>query len=175
MSITPVPISIRLVLTPMAARSGKGDDSWRAKWWTRTNAPSIPISSAAIASSTVWRSASPPVCVSPPPGCQAPNERKPILLSPAISVPARTLLMAQVFRGRGSGDRGSGDRGPGEVGVDELNGHRAFADGGGAAFGRAGAHVTGREHAGNVGFEQVLRVRRRAGEDEAVVVAGDGV
>jgi len=49
-----VPISIRLVLTPIAARSGKGEESWRAKWWTRTNAPSIPISSAATASSTVW-------------------------------------------------------------------------------------------------------------------------
>ena len=34
----------RLVLTPIAARSGKGEASWRAKWWTRTNAPSIPIS-----------------------------------------------------------------------------------------------------------------------------------
>src|SRR5258706_15482192 len=79
MWITPVPISIRLVLTPIAASSGKGEESWRAKWWTRTNAPSIRISSAAIASSTVWRSASPPVCVRPPPGCQAPNERKPIL------------------------------------------------------------------------------------------------
>src|SRR5579862_8666097 len=78
MSITPVPISIRLVLTPIAARSGKGDESCRAKWWTRTKAPSIPISSAATASSTVWLNASPPVWVSPPPGCQAPNERKPI-------------------------------------------------------------------------------------------------
>src|SRR5262245_8823262 len=96
MSITPVPISIRLVSTPIAARSGKGDESWRAKWWTRTNAPSIPISSAATASSTVWRSASPPVCVSPPPGCQAPNERKPIFFRRVIPKP--TLLMAQVFR-----------------------------------------------------------------------------
>jgi hypothetical protein len=31
MSITPVPISIRLVLTPIAARRGKGEESWRAK------------------------------------------------------------------------------------------------------------------------------------------------
>src|SRR6266849_1718310 len=84
MSMTPVPISIRLVLTPIAASSGKGEESWGAKWWTRTNAPSIPISSAAIASSTVWRSASPPVWVSPPPGCQAPNERKPILFGLVI-------------------------------------------------------------------------------------------
>src|ERR1700749_1576676 len=80
MSITPMPISIRLVLTPIAARSGNGEESWRAKWCTRTNAPSMPISSAATASSTVWCSASAPVRVSPPPGCQAPKERKPILL-----------------------------------------------------------------------------------------------
>jgi hypothetical protein len=31
MSITPVPISIRLVLTPIAARSGNGEASCRAK------------------------------------------------------------------------------------------------------------------------------------------------
>ena len=59
--------------------------------------------------------------------------------------------------------------------MDELDGHRPFADGGGAAFGRAGADVAGREHAGNVGLEQVVRVRCGAGEDEAVVVAADGV
>src|SRR4051794_1389226 len=96
MSITPVPISIRLVLTPIAARTGNGEASWRAKWWTRTNAPSIPISSAATASSTVWWSASPPVWVSPPPGCQAPNERKPILFGCAIT--SSNVVMAQTFR-----------------------------------------------------------------------------
>ena len=58
MSITPVPISMRLVRTPIAARSGNGAERCRAKWWTRTKAPSIPISSAATASSTVCRSAS---------------------------------------------------------------------------------------------------------------------
>jgi hypothetical protein len=31
MSMTPVPISIRLVLTPIAESSGKGEESWRAK------------------------------------------------------------------------------------------------------------------------------------------------
>ena len=59
--------------------------------------------------------------------------------------------------------------------VDELDGHRAFADGGGAAFGRAGADVAGREDARNIGLEQVVRARRGAGEDEPVVVAGHGV
>ena len=29
-------ISMRLVRAPMAARSGNGEASWRAKWWTRT-------------------------------------------------------------------------------------------------------------------------------------------
>jgi HAD superfamily hydrolase (TIGR01549 family) len=47
MSITAVPISIRLVRAPMAASRGNGEANWGAKWWTRTNAPSIPISSAA--------------------------------------------------------------------------------------------------------------------------------
>src|SRR6266852_4531086 len=40
----------------------------------------MPISSAATASSTVWWNASAAVWVMPPPGCQAPNERKPIFL-----------------------------------------------------------------------------------------------
>jgi hypothetical protein len=35
MSITPVPISIRLVRAPMAASSGNGEASWLAKWCTR--------------------------------------------------------------------------------------------------------------------------------------------
>src|SRR3954447_13369640 len=85
MSITPVPISIRLVRAPIAASSGNGDASWRAKWCTRTNAPSMPISSAASASSMVWRSASAAVFVMPPPGCQWPNERKPMRLGWAIT------------------------------------------------------------------------------------------
>ena len=78
MSITPVPISMRLVRTPIADRSGNGAERCREKWWTRTKAPSIPISSAATASSTVCRSASAALFVLPPAGCQAPNERKPI-------------------------------------------------------------------------------------------------
>ena len=51
MSITPVPISIRLVRAPTAASSGNGDDSCWAKWCTRKYAPSAPSSSAATASS----------------------------------------------------------------------------------------------------------------------------
>ena len=61
------------------------------------------------------------------------------------------------------------------MGVDELDSHRTLADGGGAAFGRAGADVTGREHTRDIGLEQVVGVRCCAGEDEAVVVAADGV
>src|SRR5919202_4943396 len=87
MSITPVPISIRLVRAAIAASSGNGADSDRAKWCTRTNAPSIPISSAAIASSIVWRTATPPVFVMPPPGCHAPNDRKPIFFWYVTSSP----------------------------------------------------------------------------------------
>ena len=59
--------------------------------------------------------------------------------------------------------------------MDELDGHRAFADRGGAALGRSGPHVAGGEDAGDAGLEQVLGVRRGAGEDEAVGVARDGV
>ena len=51
MSITAVPISIRLVRAPTAASSGNGEASWRAKWCTRKYAPSAPTSSAATASS----------------------------------------------------------------------------------------------------------------------------
>src|SRR5688500_13722843 len=58
MSMTPVPISIRLVRAPIAASSGKGEASWRAKWWTRKYAPSAPSSSAATARSIDCSSAS---------------------------------------------------------------------------------------------------------------------
>jgi len=46
MSMTAVPISIRLVLAAIAVSSGNGEASWRSKWWTRTNVrrgPRIPV------------------------------------------------------------------------------------------------------------------------------------
>jgi hypothetical protein len=58
MSMTAVPISIVFVHAPTAARSGNGEPSWRAKWWTRKNAPSRPRCSAATASSIDCRRAS---------------------------------------------------------------------------------------------------------------------
>src|SRR5215218_2768896 len=58
MSMTAVPISIRLVRAPTAASSGNGEASWRAKWWTRKYAPSAPSSSAATANSIDWSSVS---------------------------------------------------------------------------------------------------------------------
>src|SRR5581483_6157119 len=79
--MTAVPISMRLVRTPIAASSGNGEESCRAKWWTRTKAPSTPSSSAATASSTVCASASAAVRVADhSAACQCPNERKPIRL-----------------------------------------------------------------------------------------------
>src|SRR4051812_11137481 len=51
MSMTAVPISIVRVRAPIAASSGNGELSWRAKWCTRKYAPSAPSSSAATASS----------------------------------------------------------------------------------------------------------------------------
>ena len=97
MSITPVPISMRLVATPIAASSGNGEASWRAKWWTRTKAPSIPISSAATASSTVWRSASAAVGVCEPGAFdQWPKLRKPMRLRCAESSLIRRSSQAAI-------------------------------------------------------------------------------
>ena len=82
MSMTPVPISIRLVRAPAAASSGNGDASWRAKWCTRKYAPSAPTSSAATASSIDWRSASDAerVCDCGE-GFQWPKDRKPMFFT----------------------------------------------------------------------------------------------
>ena len=79
MSMTAVPISMRLVRAPMAARSGNGEASCRAKWWTRKYAPSAPSSSAATASSIDCRSASDPdrTCEYGA-SDQCPKERNPI-------------------------------------------------------------------------------------------------
>jgi hypothetical protein len=82
MSITPVPISIRLVLAPTAASSGKGEASCRAKWWTRKYAPSAPSSSAATASSIDWSSASEAERVwECGESLQCPNDKNPIFFT----------------------------------------------------------------------------------------------
>src|SRR5665213_3766847 len=79
MSITPVPISMRLVRAAIADKSGNGDASWRAKWCTRKKAPSTVSSSAAAASSIDCTRASRAVLVREPGmSCQWPKERKPI-------------------------------------------------------------------------------------------------
>src|SRR5918995_4665445 len=79
MSTTAVPISIRLVLAPIAASSGNGEDNWRAKWCTLKYAPSAPSSSATTESSMDCRRASDAdrVCEDGD-GVQWPNDRKPI-------------------------------------------------------------------------------------------------
>ena len=83
MSITPVPISIRLVLAPMAASSGKGEESCRAKWCTGKYAPSAPTSSAATPSSMDCSIASEAerVCDCGD-GVQWPKDRNPIFFMP---------------------------------------------------------------------------------------------
>src|SRR5260221_3162114 len=58
MSTAAVPMSMRFVRARTAARSGKGDASCCAKWWTRKKAPSAPSSSAATANSIDWMRAS---------------------------------------------------------------------------------------------------------------------
>src|SRR6478609_2848566 len=90
MSMTPVPISIRLVLAPTAASSGNGDANWRAKWWTLKYAPSAPSSSAATASSMDWASTSAAdLACEPSASDQCPNERNPIFFTypPTRSAP----------------------------------------------------------------------------------------
>jgi len=85
--MTPVPISIRLVLTPIAASRREG----RRAGGEVVDADDAPSSRSPRRRSRArrsWRSASPPVWVSPPPGCQAPNERNPILFGfPSSTIP----------------------------------------------------------------------------------------
>src|SRR3954471_10427869 len=103
MSITAVPISMRLVRAPIAASSGNGEASWRAKWWTRTNAPSSPSSSAASASSIVCTCASRAVRVRDPgASCQWPNERNPIRFTPP-TVPGAPREPTRTREGPGGG------------------------------------------------------------------------
>src|SRR5919201_903290 len=62
-----------------------------------------------------------------------------------------------------------------EVFVDELHGHRSFADGGGATFGGSAADVAGGEDTGHACLEQVVGAGCVPGEDEAVGGACDRV
>src|SRR5687768_15421435 len=100
MSITPVPISSRLVFAPMAASRGNGEESWDAKWCTRKYAPSAPTSSAATARSIDWTSASEAErtweCGD---GDQWPNERNPIFF-----MASETTSDGQTSRNARSGD-----------------------------------------------------------------------
>src|SRR5215470_1080484 len=95
MSMTAVPISIRLVRAPTAASSGKGDASCLAKWCTRKYAPSAPSSSAATARSIDCSSASDPDLVCEPgDDDQCPNDRKPIFFTRASTPAAQTAFLA---------------------------------------------------------------------------------
>jgi hypothetical protein len=57
--------------------------------------------------------------------------------------------------------------------VDELHGHRPFADGSGASLGGAGADVPGGKDACDARVEDAGSAGLRAREDETVVVALD--
>src|SRR5215470_2654669 len=97
MSMTAVPISIRLVRAPTAASSGNGDPSCRAKWCTRKYAPSAPSSSAATARSTDCSSASDADRVSEPgDDDQCPNDKKPILFTSASTRTAQAAFLRQM-------------------------------------------------------------------------------
>src|SRR5580693_8954282 len=94
MSMTAVPISIRLVRAPTAASSGNGDPSCLAKWCTRKYAPSAPSSSAATARSIDCRSASDADRVfEPGDDDQCPNDRKPIFFTSASTRAARAAFL----------------------------------------------------------------------------------
>src|SRR4029078_8595150 len=85
MSMTAVPISILRVRAPMAASSGNGELSGRAKWCTRKYAPSMPNSSAAIASSMDWSSESVADRTRDPyESLQCPNDRNPIFFKATL-------------------------------------------------------------------------------------------
>src|ERR1700689_5327171 len=100
MSMTAVPISIWLVRAPMAASSGKGEPSCRAKWCTRKYAPSAPSSSAATARSIDGSKASDPdrVC-EPGDDDQCPNDKKPILFTSASTRAARAAFLPAKLHG----------------------------------------------------------------------------
>src|ERR1700722_17359581 len=101
MSITPVPISIVLVLAPTAASKGNGEESWLAKWWTRKYAPSAPSSSAATARSMDCNRASDAERVCDwGEGVQCPNERNPMLFMKGETPRRRPLFLV---RGRATG------------------------------------------------------------------------
>ena len=59
--------------------------------------------------------------------------------------------------------------------VDEADHRGALADGGRAALDRAGADVARRVDTGDAGLEQALGTGVGAGQDEALLVAGDAV
>ena len=69
-----------------------------------------------------------------------------------------------------------------QVAVDQHDGHRSFADRGRDPLGGLGTHIAGDEHTRHAGFQVVRRpfqhpaadvAQIRAGQDEAVVVAGE--
>ncbi len=94
MSMTAVPISIRLVRAPIAASSGNGDPSCLAKWCTRKYAPSAPSSSAVTARSIDWSNASDADRVREPgDGDQCPNDRKPIFFTSALTRSGRAAFL----------------------------------------------------------------------------------
>ncbi len=95
MSMTAVPISIRLVRVPTAVSSGNGDPSCLAKWCTRKYAPSAPSSSAATARSIDCSNASDAdrVC-EPGDDDQCPNDRKPIFFTSTSTPAAQAAFLA---------------------------------------------------------------------------------
>src|SRR5271169_6880509 len=117
MSMTAVPISIRLVRAPTAASSGNGDPSCLAKWCTRKYAPSAPSSSAATARSIDCSNASDADRVSEPgDDDQCPNDKKPIFFTSATTRTAQATFLQGLALDEDRTDQGEylhgGDRSP---------------------------------------------------------------
>src|SRR4051812_2092487 len=103
MSITAVPISMRLVRGPVAAGSGEGGGGWRAEGGARANAPASPVSSAAPAGPIVGARAGRAVRGRAPGApCQWPNERNPMRFTPA-TVPGARREPTRTGEGPGGG------------------------------------------------------------------------
>src|SRR5581483_12475810 len=73
---------MRFVFAPIAASSGNGDASWRAKWCTRKYAPFAPnLSGSTARSMDCNRASDPERTIEPGVAAQCPNDRKPIFFT----------------------------------------------------------------------------------------------
>src|SRR6266496_1728076 len=92
----------------------------------------------------------------------------------ATTIPANSFLISILLSPGLPGENNSGSDG-GEALMDVADHRRALADGGCGALRRARAHVARRVDAGGACLQQPGRAGVFAGEDEPVLVCGDGI